>query len=247
MNELMIDFFRGKTPKSEAELLQYLRELLQSLTLFALWRAKFFDQAAFYGETALRVLYQLDRYSEDLDFSLLKTAEFDFDKFGNTITRELHDWGFDVNFERKIKKSRTQIDSAFIKTSTYMQLLKVEVPENLIRGINRQASLKIKLEVDTIPPPDFNTEMKYVFKPVQFAVRAFTLPSLFAGKMHAVLCRKWKTRIKGRDWYDFTWYVSKYPKLNLKHLESRMRDSGDYRDSDPLSEKKFLQVDLSKN
>ena len=101
--------------------------------------------------------------------------------------------------------------------------------------INRQSVLKVKLEVDTNPPGKFSTEMKYVFSPVQFAVRVFTLPSSFAGKVHALLYRNWKNRVKGRDWYDFAWYASHNPVLDLQHLEERMRQSGNYQDEAPLT------------
>ena len=94
--------------------------------------------------------------------------------------------------------------------------------------------LKIKLEVDTDPPPGFDTEVRYILQPIPFAVRTYTLPDLFAGKMHAVLCRRWRNRSKGRDWYDLVWYAANYPKLNLPHLEQRMRQSGHWSKPIPL-------------
>jgi hypothetical protein len=117
-------------------------------------------------------------------------------------------------------------------------MLVVDASDELLAGIHHQAVLKIKIEVDTNPPAGFDTEIKYVFSPIQFAVRSYNLPSLFAGKLHAVLCRKWKNRVKGRDWYDFAWYVSNYPKVNIFHLEQRMRDSGHYDLSSPLDKGK---------
>jgi hypothetical protein len=88
--------------------------------------------------------------------------------------------------------------------------------------------LKIKLEIDTDPPAGFETESRTVLLPTPFAVRVYRQPDLFAGKMHAILCRKWKSRVKGRDWYDLVWYVSHHPQLHLSHLEARMRASGDW-------------------
>lgn len=243
MNEFLKQIINRPLPDSEKELIRLLREILQSLALLGLWRSNFFDHAAFYGGTALRILYSLDRFSEDLDFSLLYPSQnFSFDKYENIIKRELEAFGFEVDFEVKKKQTASQIESAFIKTNTNNQIIMIEPPEKIRRKLNKNKILKIKLEVDTNPPPGYNTEMKYVFSPIQFAVRTFELPSLFAGKMHAILCRKWKSRIKGRDWYDFAWYISNYPQLNLKHLEERMLQSGDYFRKEPITKSEFLYL-----
>lgn len=243
MNNLLKQLILKPLPESENELLKLLRESLQSLALLGLWRSNFFEHAAFYGGTALRILYSLDRFSEDLDFSLLKpNADFTFEKYRDSIVRELEVFGFKVNFEVKQKSKQSAIESAFIKTNTLHQLILIEAPSNIISTVGKQSILKIKLEVDTNPPAGFETEMKYVFSPIQFAVKSFSTPSLFAGKMHAILCRKWKTRVKGRDWYDFAWYIGKYPELNLKHLEERMRQSGDYKEDNDLTKERFLEI-----
>lgn len=206
-----------------------LREILQQVALLGLWRGKFFEHAAFYGGTALRVLYGLDRYSEDLDFSLLKpAADFSLGSYADALRRELASFGFDVSFESRKRNSRTAIESAFLKANTLQQLIVVKAPAPATRPMHAGEVLKIKLEVDTDPPSGFETESRAVLLPVPFAVRTYSLPDLFAGKMHAVLCRKWMTRIKGRDWYDLVWYVGHHPQLRLRHLESRMRHSGDW-------------------
>lgn len=243
MNDLLKQLISKPLPESEQEIIQLLRESLQSLTLLGLWRSNFFEHAAFYGGTALRILYGLDRFSEDLDFSLLKpNNDFTFEKYRDAIIRELEAFGFAVSFEIKEKNNRSEIESAFIKTNTLNQLIVIEAPASITSAFDKQKTMKVKLEVDTNPPMGFDTEMKYVFSPIQFAVKSFTLPSLFAGKMHAILCRKWKTRVKGRDWYDFAWYVGNYPELNLKHLEERMRQSGDYKEDAELTKNKFLKI-----
>ncbi len=243
MNDLLKQLISKPLPDSEQEILQLLRESLQSLALLALWRSSFFEHAAFYGGTALRILYGLDRFSEDLDFSLLRpNNNFSFKKYGNSIIRELEAFGFKVGFEVKRKSTNSEIESAFIKANTLRQLIVIETPSSITSHFDKQKVLKVKLEIDTNPPSGFGLEMKYVFSPIQFAVKSFTLPSLFAGKMHAILCRKWKTRVKGRDWYDFAWYVGKYPELSLKHLENRMRQSKDYIKKEPLTEHNFKQL-----
>lgn len=243
MNDLLKQLISKPLPESEQEVIQLLRESLQSLTLLGLWRSNFFEHAAFYGGTALRILYGLDRFSEDLDFSLLKpNNDFTFEKYRDAIIRELEAFGFEVSFEIKEKSKSSEIESAFIKTNTLNQLIVIEAPASITSVFDKQKIMKVKLEVDTNPPMGFDTEMKYVFSPIQFAVKSFTLPSLFAGKMHAILCRKWKTRVKGRDWYDFAWYVGNYPELNLRHLEERMRQSGDYKEETELTKNKFLEI-----
>jgi len=179
-----------------------LREILQELALLGLWRGKFFEHAAFYGGTALRVLYGLDRYSEDLDFSLLRPSPtFHLGVFGDALLREIRSFGFEVDFEPREKPARTRIGSAFLKANTYRQWLVIETGDELLRGLPAGKTLKIKLEVDTDPPGGFETESRYLLQPIPFGLRVYRLPDLFAGKLHAVLCRKWQSRIKGRDWY----------------------------------------------
>ena len=217
-----------------------LREILQHLALLGLWRSKFFEHAAFYGGTALRILYGLDRYSEDLDFSLLQpTPGFSLGKYGSSLERELAGFGFEVSFSEIHKKQESAIESAFLKTNTLSQLIVIDADRRLLGGLHSEQRLKIRLEVDVDPPGGFDTEAKPILQPIPFAVRTYVLPDLFAGKMHAVLCRRWRNRVKGRDWYDYVWYVANYPRLHLGHLEQRMRQSGDYHDAEPLGEHRF--------
>jgi Domain of unknown function (DUF1814). len=236
MNSLIKSILPDPVPKTTTGMVNAVREIMQSLALLGLWRAKFFEHAAFYGGTSLRILYGLDRFSEDLDFSLLKpSSDFNFSIYSDALQNELEAYGFEVTFDVRHKTAGTAVESAFLKGNTYNQLIVIKAPEQILSGVNRQSVLKVKLEVDTNPPRGFSTEMKYVFSPIQFAVRSYTLPSLFAGKVHALLFRKWKSRIKGRDWYDFIWYTSRYPVLSLSHLEERMRQSGHYTGDTPLS------------
>jgi len=220
-----------------------LREILQQIALLGLWRGKFFEQAAFYGGTALRVLYGLDRYSEDLDFSLLQPSEtFSLGSYGDSLRRELSSFGFDVSFEVRPKSPRSAIESAFLKANTLQQLILVKASQDLTQQMHPDQVLKIKLEVDTEPPGGFETESKVVLLPIPFAVRVYSLPDLFAGKIHALLCRRWKTRVKGRDWYDLVWYLGHHPQVRLSHLESRMRSSGDWSETGPLRRERLLEL-----
>lgn len=220
-----------------------LREILQDVALLGLWRGKFFEKAAFYGGTALRVLYGLDRFSEDMDFSLLEPLDsFDITGYTAFLQRETKAFGFDVRVEKIDKAMQSPIQSAFLKANTRKQLLVIEAGEEILKAIPKGQILKIKLEVDTDPPPGFATQTRYLLQPIPFAVRAFALPDLFAGKMHAILCRRWKSRVKGRDWYDFVWYAANHPELHLYHLEQRMRQTGDWKDDAPLTSERFQDL-----
>ncbi len=227
MNEAIRKMLSGYNCSTSRDATNALREILQEIVLLGLWRSKFFEHAAFYGGTALRILYGLDRFSEDLDFSLLQTnPEFELAKYLAALEKELNGFGFEVRVEKRNKIISSQVQSAFLKTKTLNTLLRISTGKLLTQGVQTNQLLKIKIEIDTEPPPEFQTESRYLLQPLPFAVRVYTLPDLFAGKMHAILCRKWQNRVKGRDWYDLVWYVSHHPQLRISHLERRMRQSG---------------------
>lgn len=232
------------TINTENDILNALKEIFQEITLLGLYRGGFFNKSAFYGGTALRILYGLNRFSEDLDFSLLeKNSNFNISPYFRSIKNEFEALGIIVDLNEKIKQNKhSNIESAFLKNNTSIHSLNFNA-ENLqaiTSGIYRGKKLKIKIEVDTNPPLKFKTESKTLLMPVTFNIISMTLPNLYAGKMHAVLCRKWRNRVKGRDWYDFEWYVKAGTKINLEHLQERMYESGD------LSRNKFLDRDLLK-
>lgn len=220
-----------------------LREILQEVALLGLWRSKFFEKAAFYGGTALRILYGLDRFSEDIDFSLLEPLDaFDLTGYTAFLQKEIKGFGFDVQVERIDKAIQTPVQSAFLKANTRNQLLIIETGGEILQEVPKGQILKIKLEVDTDPPAGFATQTRYLLQPIPFAVRAFVLADLFAGKMHAILCRRWKSRVKGRDWYDLVWYAANHPELHLDHLEQRMRQTGHWGGGAPLTSEKFKDL-----
>jgi predicted nucleotidyltransferase component of viral defense system len=222
--------------QTETDYVNALKEIFQEIALLGLWRTKFFEHAAFYGGTALRILYGLDRFSEDMDFSLLKTDEtFTLDKYNAAIAAELNAFGFEVEVVTKIKNQDSPIESAFIKANTIKQFLAIEVPKNITNYIHDMNIIKIKMEVDTQPPGNFSTEAKRLLLPIPFSVLTFSAPDLFAGKLHALLCRAWKQRIKGRDWYDYVWYISRAIPVHLAHLETRLRQSGHWHKTEELT------------
>ncbi len=216
---------------SENDLINALKEVFQEIALLGLYNGGFFEKAAFYGGTALRILYNLPRFSEDLDFTLLeKNDKFDLEKYFLPVVEEFEALGIKIDISKKEKRdSSSDIVSAFLKNDTSIHTLNIQSNDldNILGGIYSGKKLKIKFEVDTNPPLKFQTEAKTLLLPKTFNIISMTLPNLYAGKMHAVLCRKWQRRVKGRDWYDFEWYVKNNTKLNLEHLQERMYESGD--------------------
>ena len=206
-----------------------LREILQEIVLLGLYDAGFFKHAAFYGGTALRILHNLPRFSEDLDFSLLESnRDFNLKPYEEGIISTLKAFGFDVTIEIKEKNNSSAIASAFVKGNTIEHLININAPKDITNKIHRDQAVKIKLEVDTNPPLDFETQNVIRLTPRPFSINAFTLPSLYAGKMHAILCRAWTTRPKGRDWYDLVWYIANDVELDSIHLKSRLSQSCKY-------------------
>lgn len=228
-------------PKNEEEILDALREIMQEITLAALSRTDFFEKAAFYGGTALRIFYGLDRFSEDLDFSLLKVDEgFTLEPYFSAIHTEFESLGIKVSINEKEKAKRSSIESAFLKTETIWKEL---VLEDVLKqtGVISNKPIKIKIEVDRKPTLGFYTEEKLMIRPLSFYVRCFTLPSLFAGKLHALLYRKWKNRVKGRDWYDFEWYIKKGIPLDVGHFLCRARDTRNW-EAEFISGEQILEL-----
>jgi predicted nucleotidyltransferase component of viral defense system len=220
-----------------------LREILQEIALLGLWRSKFFEHAAFYGGTALRILHGIDRFSDDLDFSLIRpSSRFALSRYSAALQTEIRSFGFEVRVIAKEKEARSAIQSAFLKADTLKQLVVVEAGQEMMRELPRGQVLKIKIEVDPDPPPGFETETRFLLHPIPFSVRTYVLPDLFAGKMHALLYRRWKTRVKGRDWYDLVWYTANHPRLHLLHLEERMRQSGDLEKGESLTRDRFHKL-----
>jgi len=220
-----------------------LREILQEIALLGLWRSRFFERAALYGGTALRILYGMDRYSEDLDFSLLKPrVNFDISRYSEALQKEIRSFGFEATVIGKEKNVQSPIQSAFLKINTLKHLLVIGTAGEIAQTIPSGQVLKIKIEVDTDPPPGFETETRFLLQPIPFSVRTFSLPDMFAGKMHAVLCRGWRSRVKGRDWYDLVWYVANHPQLRLTHLEQRMIQSGHLNKPEPLNQETFFAL-----
>ncbi len=246
----MLDRYRPQTLADHENALQ---EIVQELALLGLWRAKFFEHAAFYGGTALRIFHSLPRFSEDIDFSLLQPdREFDFAPYLEAVRVELAAFGFSFRVERRIKRVSTAIESAFIKGGTRINLAHIGTPDYLRARLPELQQVRIRIELDTDPPSLAAYEVLTLLTPIPFQVRLFDLPCLFAGKLHAVLCRDWKSRVKGRDFSDFIWYLGRRIPCNVHHLQARMTQTGHWLQSRELEisqlrqllRQRFQQVDF---
>lgn len=213
-------------PKNMNEMKLALKEIVQNIVLIGLSRANFFSKASFYGGTALRIFYGLNRYSEDLDFTLNKVDEsFSLEPYINSIKEVCLSYGFKIDVEIKTKKVSTPIESAFAKLNTYQTFINLGVNDNLTNILHKDETLKVKFEVDCYPSLGFNVENKWITNPEFATVNVLDLESLFAGKLHAILCRSYKNNVKGRDYYDFIFYINKKIKPNLLYLKNKLVES----------------------
>ena len=211
-NEIFNQMLSGYDITTEQQKRNAIFEVNQQVILAGLYNGGFFNEAAFYGGTCLRIFHGLQRFSEDMDFSLLAPNEnFDFTQYFQPIIDQFALVGREVEIRKKDKKNFGKVESAFLKDNTDVYDITFQT----------EKSVKIKIEVDTQPPLKFKTEQKLLLLPQSFMTRCFTLSTLFAGKMHALVYRAWKNRVKGRDWYDFEWYVRHNIPLDFTHLSER--------------------------
>ena len=211
-NEIFNQMLSAYDRTTEQQKRNAIFEVNQQIILAGLYNGGFFNEAAFYGGTCLRIFHGLQRFSEDMDFSLLAPNEdFDFTKYFQPIIDQFALVDRNVEIKKKDKKNFGKVESAFLKDNTDVYDITFQT----------EKSIKIKIEVDTQPPMSFHTEQKLLLLPESFMTRCFTLPCLYAGKMHALVYRAWKKRVKGRDWYDLEWYVRHNVPLNFTHLHER--------------------------
>lgn len=226
MNTVFKQMLQRYDAKSAYEQENAVKEIMQEIVLCGLSRAGFFKKAAFYGGTALRIFYGLDRFSENLDFSLsAPDADFDLAAYFPALEKEVRAFGLNITIQEKKKTKESNVQSAFLKGDTRKHLL-LFYGNEANTGVPHGQCIKIKFEVDIDPPPYAAFEHKYRLLPAPYQIRLYDAPSLFAGKLHAVLCRAWENRVKGRDLYDYVFYLSRGIPVNLAHLGARLEQSG---------------------
>ncbi len=243
MNTLLREMLSNYQTHSKNELKQAVLEIVQEIILLGLSKSDFFQKAVFYGGSSLRIVHQLNRFSEDLDFTLMeKEIDFDFKNYFDLIQQSLEAYGFHMEINLKEKKEKSAIQSAFLKGNTQRHLMNIypSHPSNLKFSSNDL--LKVKLELDFDPPSGASFETHYLLNPIPYSVKTYTLPCLFAGKIHAILCRKWKSRVKGRDFFDYLWLLSKNVPVSLYHTEQRLKQTGNLEKDERLNKDDLLEL-----
>ena len=222
--EAMLDRYH---PKNNEERENAIKEIIQEIALAGLSRGGFFEKAAFYGGTCLRIFYGLNRFSEDLDFALIKKdPSFKLDVFFPALQKEFLSYGLDINIEAKNKEKETEVQSAFLKGNTLMLMMSFFPKSEDAKKVISNQKIKIKFEIDIDNPVGGITEYKYQMLPSPYEIQVFDEATLFAGKIHVVLCRSYKYHVKGRDLYDYLYYLSKDSKFNLLYLENKLKNTG---------------------
>ena len=223
--EVMLDKYN---PQNNEERENAIKEIIQEIALAGLSRGGFFEKAAFYGGTCLRIFHGLNRFSEDLDFALLeKDPNFKLDDYFPALEKEFQSYGIEMSVESKGKDDDTEIQSAFLKGNTLTLMMSFFPKSEDAKKVVPNQKIKIKFEIDTDNPNGGTTEFRYKMLPAPYEVQIFDEATLFAGKIHAILCRSYKNRVKGRDYYDYLFYIGKESKFNLKYLENKLKNTGD--------------------
>ncbi|WII08175.1 nucleotidyl transferase AbiEii/AbiGii toxin family protein [Methanomassiliicoccales archaeon LGM-RCC1] len=246
--EEMISRYETST---ETERDHAIREVLQELTLYSLSKTDFFNRASFMGGTALRILHGLDRFSEGLDF-ILKTAdpEFSIETYIPEIERQMNVYGLDISVEPTTKKTESNIKEGVLKSSTRNLYLKFFSDKPYFKDIYGTQLTKIKLEIDISPAKGARSENVFRTSPYGYRVTACDMPTMFSGKLHAILCRPWSNRFKGRDLYDYLFYLDRKTPYNIEFLNNKLSMSGidvgnglSHRDIVAMLNDRFREID----
>lgn len=227
MNSVIETMLAKYNPQNNEERVNAIKEIIQEIALAGLSRGGFFEKAAFYGGTCLRIFHGLNRFSEDLDFALLKKdSNFKLDDYFPALEKEFLSYGIEMSIEQKKKDQEVEVQSAFIKGNTLVLMMSFFPKSEDAKRIVSNQKIKIKFEVDTDNPSGGVTEFRYKMLPAPYEVQIFDESTLFAGKIHAILCRNFNNHVKGRDYYDYLFYIGKGSKFNLKYLENKLKNSG---------------------
>jgi len=227
MNSAIEAMLARYNPKNNEERENAIKEIMQEIALAGLSRGGFFYKAAFYGGTCLRIFHGLNRFSEDLDFALLdKDSNFNLDEYFPSLKKEFLSYGIEINVELKKKDENDEIQSAFLKGNTQMLMMTFFPKNEEAKRVISNQKIKVKFEIDTDNPSGGTTEFKYRMLPAPYEIQIFNESTLFAGKIAAILCREYKHRVKGRDYYDYLFYIGKGTKFNIQYLEQKLKNTG---------------------
>lgn len=226
MNTVLQQMIQAYPEKDLEKPENVIKEVIQEIILCGLAQSDFFRKVAFNGGTCLRIFYGLQRFSEDLDFSLLKRDEtFDLKKYFSVLQREAESLGLHIDFQQEEKHQITTVQTAIAKGNTRTQILTFYADEKLAGKFAANNLIKVKFEVDTDVLDFAKTEVKTRILPRFNEVRTFDITTLFAGKLHAVISRNWRNRVKGRDLYDYVFYLQNNAKVNMNYLREKLLHS----------------------
>lgn len=244
MNSVIETMLKKYNPQNNTQRENAIKEIIQEIALAGLSHGGFFEKAAFYGGTCLRIFHGLNRFSEDLDFALLKQdQEFKLDDYFSALEKEFLSYGIEMNIELKKKEKGNDVQSAFLKGNTQVLMMSFFPKSEDTKKVVSNQKIKIKFEIDTDNPNGGVSEHKYKVFPAPYEVQVFDQATLFAGKIHAILCRKYKNHVKGRDYYDYLFFIGKETKFNLKYLENKLKNTGDFiEDNESLTLEKVKQL-----
>lgn len=243
MNNVIETMLWKYNPQNNEERKNAIKEIIQEIALAGLSRGGFFEKAAFYGGTCLRIFYGLNRFSENLDFALLKKdPSFKLTDYFPALKKEFDSYGIEINVEDKAKTSNSEIQSAFIKGNTLILMMSFFPKNEDARKIISNQMIKIKFEVDTENPEGGRTEKKFRMLPAPYEVKIFDESTLFAGKIHAIICRNYKSHVKGRDYYDYLFYIGKGSRFNFTYLESKLKNTGAIAQNEKLTLEKVKEM-----
>lgn len=227
MNNAIEAMLSKYNPTNTSERKSAIKEILQEIALAGLSRGGFFNKAAFYGGTCLRIFHGLNRWSEDLDFALISNdSDFKLDEYYPALEKEFKSYGIDISVEEKKKAQDSSVFSAFLKGNALTLMMSFFPKSEDARKVVSNEKIKIKFEIDTDNPSGGVTEFKYRMLPAPYEVQIFDESTLFAGKIHAIICRDYKNHVKGRDYYDYLFYLGKGSKFNLTYLENKLKSTG---------------------
>ena len=244
MNNVIETMVARYNPSNNNERENAIKEIVQEIALAGLSRAGFFEKAVFYGGTCLRIFHGLNRFSEDLDFALLeKESNFNLEDYFSSLRKEFESYGLDMSVEIKKKDESTEVQSAFLKGNTLMLMMSFFPKSEDAKKVVSNQKIKIKFEIDIDNPSGGNTEYRYRMLPAPYEVQIYDEATLFAGKIHAILCREYRNHVKGRDYYDYLFYIGKGSAFNIKYLENKLKNTGSYlKDDESLTLDKVKQL-----
>ena len=223
MNNIITQMLAKYEIKNVDDEINALKEIIQEIVLSGLSRGNFFDVAAFYGGTALKIFHHLDRFSEDLDFALIEAnSDFQLSTYFPYVEKELKAYGLNLEVSTKKKINESNITSAVVRGGTLEHILKFFPNRENNQYNYLLKKIKIKFEVDINPPSGANYEYKYKLLPSPHQIRIYDMSSLFAGKIHAILCRNWEIRVKGRDLYDYVFFLANHTSVNLELIKNKL-------------------------